>query len=475
MKFNKYLLLLFCLILGTYYVGSQNIRNESSVVYKGESVSIENALSMYIKYNSISGNEKAAGLFLKEICTENGLFVQQMGDENGNYNFIASLYPLSSQKPNIIFLNHIDVVPVGDFADWTYAPFSGEIVNNEIWGRGAFDNKGNAIMQLFSVLQIKKKYNNIQLPYNISMLSVSSEETQTNGGIKYVIANYFNNLNAAVVIGEGPPGIVGLIDSSSKTPVFSVSVAHKRALWLELELITETSGHGSITPLQYANKEMNTALYKLLKKKQKAIYTDLNICVLKQLGELQGGFKGWILKHPKLFKFIVIPQLRKQPELFSLFSNTITLTSIDSHGEAINVIPNKVIAHLDCRLLPLESAEDFMADLIKKMDDTAVKIKILKAMPQVENSSTKNKYFKNIIKALELQYEVDDVITMFSPNFNDLGIFRSKGIPGYGFTPVFFNKSYLEFIHNTNERIPVSILEKGKDTYVYFIDEMLKE
>ena len=177
----------------------------------------------------------------------------------------------------------------------------------------------------------------------------------------------------------------------------------------------------------------------------------------------------------KLFKFIVIPQLRKQPELFSLFSNTITLTSIDGHGEAINVIPNKITAQLDCRLLPTASKEMFMADLTKKLANAAVNIKILEAMPEVKNSSTETSYYKSIQKALKHTYPESDVISVLMPNFNDVGIFRLSGIPAYAFTPVILDKKYLESIHNINERIPVSILAKGQETYTYFINELLKQ
>jgi len=474
MRTKQYLILAISITFVFQTLQGQNIREDLLATYKGEAIGIENALSIYIKYNSISGNEKEAGEWLKEICIENGLFIKQMGEENNNYNLAASLYPLSEQLPNIIFLNHIDVVPVGDISKWTNEPFSGKIIDGEIWGRGTFDNKGNAIMQLFSLLEIKKANLNIQLPFNITFLAVSSEETQTDGGAKYVANNFLKELNPAVIIGEGPPGLIGLLDSTSKIPLFSISVAHKRALWLELELTIETTGHGSVTPKEYANKEMNTALFKLLKKKPKAVYTDLNVNVLKQLGNLQGGFKGWVLKHPKLFKCIVVPQLRKQPELFALFSNTVTLTNIESQGEAINVIPNKITAQLDCRLLPTASKEMFMADLTKKIANDAVNINIIEAMPEVKNSSTETKYYKGIHEAIKKSYPESDVISVLMPNFNDVGIFRLSGIPAYAFTPVILEKKYLESIHNINERIPVSILAKGQETYTYFINELLK-
>jgi acetylornithine deacetylase/succinyl-diaminopimelate desuccinylase-like protein len=468
-------LLLYYAGAATFVGFSQNVAYECTAIYKDSVINIEEVLSKYVQFQSVSGNEKEAGAWLKSLCLENGFYITQMGSENGNYNFAASLYPLSQKLPNIIFLNHIDVVPVGDKTSWQFPPFSGTIENGELWGRGAFDNKGNAVMQLFSMLAIKNKYVHSQLPYNVTFLAVSSEETQADGGVNYVVDNFLNELNPAVVIGEGPPGLVGILDENSKIPLFSISLVHKRALWLALELNIETSGHGSVTPQWYATKEMNLALHKLLKKQQKAIYTDLNVAVLKQLGAFKGGFQGWVLKHPKFFKPLIVSRLRKKPELFSLFSNTITLTGFESNSEAINVIPNKVSAYLDCRLLPNTSQEIFLAEVLKKLDNQAIKVSVLQAMPEVEISDCNSKYYKSIVNSLKLAYPEGEIIKTLLPNFNDVGAFRKAGVQGFAYTPVVLDKKFLESIHNVNERIPVSILRKGQEAYMFFIDDLLKE
>lgn len=473
-KLKLYIILLFIGFIA-FPIFGQSETNKILATCKGIDFTIEQTLSEYIQFKSVSGNEKEAGEWLKALCLENGLNVTQMGETNGNYNFAASLFPLSQQLPNIIFLNHIDVVPIGDTLSWKQPPFSGNNINGEIWGRGAFDNKGSAVMQLFSILAFKNQNQHNQLPYNVTFLAVSSEETQTEGGVKYVVQHFLEQLNPDVVIGEGPPGLIGLFDENSKTPLFSISLAHKRALWIELELNIETFGHGSVTPNLYAVKEMNTALYKLLKHKQKAVYTDLNVAVLKQLGDLKGGFSGWVMKHPKLFKPLIINHLRKKPELFSIYSNTITLTGLESDNEAINVIPNKIKAYIDCRLLPETSKEQFLETLTKKLDNDAIDIKIIQEMPATPISSADSYFYNSISNALKTSYPESDVIKTLLPNFNDVGVFRGAGVQGFSFTPVILEKKYLESIHNVNERIPVSVLSKGQETYTLFLNELMKK
>ena len=475
MKFvPSYLLALFLLLLQTTIFSQNSIENFKELI-DPTALKMEIVLSDYIQFNSISGYEKEAGEWLKKVCSDKGLHITSMGTENGNYNFSASLYPLSEQLPNIIFLNHIDVVPPGDITKWEFPPYSGKITDTEIWGRGAFDNKGNAMMQLFALLDIKEKYKDIQLPYNITFLAVSVEETQAAGGAQFVVENYLEDLNTAVLIGEGAPGLIGVLDETSSKPLFGISVAHKRALWIELELTIKTFGHGSVTPNNYPTKAMNEALHRLLKKKSKLVYNDLNVNFLKQLGHIEKGFKGWVLKHPRMFKWALTSKLREKEELFALFSNTITCTGIHSEGEAINVIPSTVKATLDCRLLPYESSELFLEKLKKRLNNDNIKVTIKENMPDVIPSNSQTNFYKSIEKALLQSYPDSNVITTLLPNFNDVGIFRLFNVPAYAITPLVLEREYLEHIHNENERIPIENLNRGKDAYVSIIDEMLKQ
>ena len=464
------LVILFLLSLNGY---SQE-GGKTSHYSKNDLRTHEIILSEYLRIKSTSGNEKVAGEFLKKICSQMGLSITPMGQDNGNYNFAASLRPLSANLPNIIFLNHIDVVPTRDSTKWVYSPFSGKITDTEIWGRGAFDNKGAAVMQLATLFKLDSLYGDSNLPYNVTFLAVSCEETQCNGGVKYVVENYMDLLNPAVVIGEGPPALKGVLTSEPEVSVFGISVAHKRAFWLKLESTIQTSGHGSITPSKYSNRQMVQALHKLTRKKQRAVYNRLNVGLLKDLGRMEGGIMGFVLRHPRLFRPLIIPQLRKQPELFALFSNTLTLTSIDSWNNVVNIVPAKATALLDCRLLPSASSDRFLNRLSKKISKLSIDIKVLKEMPEMQPSSDSSIFYKNLKDAILEKYPESQVVKMFAPNFSDAGIFRSHGIPAFSSIPVEMDMSYLENIHTYNERIPRRILEEGTEIYVKFVRKCIE-
>jgi acetylornithine deacetylase/succinyl-diaminopimelate desuccinylase-like protein len=469
MTFFKKIFFIF-LLTGTSVYGQES--DVGQLLVNGKTVSLEQLLQEYIQIPSVSGNEKAAGDFIRSVCEENGLHITPFGEENGMYNFAASVYPLSDKKPNIVLLNHIDVVPESEENE--FGQFSGKISNGNIYGRGAIDNKGAAVMQLGGIIGFLKNINTAKSDYNITFLAVSCEETQCTGGVNYVIENFLDLLNPVLVIGEGPTELSTLIGGEFNNPFFAVSVAHKRTLWLHLELELNGMGHASITPLSYANKDMIEALDRLISKKPKAIYNDVNVNFLKALGSHKKGIESFVLKHPRFFKFLLMPKLRKQPEIFSLFSNTLTITNINSHNKAYNIIPEKAEAYLDCRLLPEQDENEYLKDLEKTLKNDSIKITITGNMPKAKPSSTENIFYHNLEKAIQLNYPGSETIPVMMPNVSDLGAFRSKGITSFASIPVYLTMKHVESIHNRNEMLPVKALYDGAQVFCDFISLMME-
>jgi acetylornithine deacetylase/succinyl-diaminopimelate desuccinylase-like protein len=477
-KIRKVFICLFSLLLILYpnkSLYTQNQEGDFKILLDREEKNIYEILSQYIQFESLSNEEKDAGEWLRDLCAGNGLYITQMGETDGNYNFTASLFPLSEFLPNIVFLHHIDVVPGGDFSLWKHPPFSGVITETDIWGRGVFDNKGPGIMQLFSIIQFLQQHERSEIPFNVSLLAVSCEEILCDGGTRFVIENYLKRLNPSVVIGEGPTEISNIIKSSDDVLIFGISVVHKRAFWIRLDIDVPTFSHGSIAPEEYATKEMIVALNRLLKKKPKAVFTNINVRLLKNLGTTQKGVKGFMLRHPVFFKPIILPQLRKEVELFTLFANTMTLTGLNSHNEIVNVIPDKMTALMDCRLLPSTSSELFLKKMKKRLKNDKITISVLTEMPEMKPSDANNKYYKHMADAIVQNYPGSTVLSAFLPSYNDVGFFRAKGIQGFTATPVVLDRDHLSGIHDVDERMPVSALKKGKDTYFTFLKNCLAE
>ena len=428
-------------------------------------------LKKYIQIPSESGSESQAGEFLKAVCVERGLHITDMGEEDGQFNFMASLFPLEENKPNVILMNHIDVVP--EHEENTHGTYSGTVENGYLYGRGAVDNKGVAVMHIEALTRIKASENYQDSPYNLSILAVSCEETQCPGGMQYVLSRYAEEMNPAVVIGEGPTEITRLMDDEFPRPLFAISLAHKRAYWMELEIEVEGFGHGSITPESYANKEMVAALQNLTGKKEKAIFNEINTNFLKEMGQNRKGIQRFVLKHPRFFKPILVPKLRKTPELFSIFSNTVTLTNLYSSSQTINTNSTVARAGLDCRLLPETDEKAFEEEIRKRLKNDNIKIKVIKSTPKNRPSSSSNIFHRNLKSAILEKYPEANTIDVLMPNINDMGYFRAKEVPAYGSIPINLTKSEVESIHGLDERIPLTELEAGTEVFFIFLKKMI--
>lgn len=435
--------------------------------------SFSKVLSTYITYPSTEHNEKPAGLYLLDQCKKAGLNTKILTDKDSAFNFVASLYPLEHNKPNIILLNHIDVVGIADTVIWKHPPFSGKIEKDTIWGRGALDNKGMAVAQLYALTALKENLGETNLPYNVSLLSVSGEETGSELGAPLVVDHFLTLLNPYLMLGEGGSGVTNILASNPDKAVFGISTVEKTRLILNLELELESSGHGSIPPPEYATKEMIMALEKLLSDKQEIIFYDITVQSLKKLGENEKGLRRLFLKHNQFFLFrpIIKRQIKKDPLLSSMFRNTMTLTGITLPSTSVNQLSSKISASFDCRLLPCTPQKEFIENIQEKLKENRIVIKPL----TVEKSGgrvSNQKHLDVLSKSLSTVFPGSVTIEILFPATSDNHLFRKKGIPVYGLFPAIFSETQLSTIHSSNEYITIEQMEKAIKAYYRILENI---
>ncbi|MGB3618679.1 MAG: M20/M25/M40 family metallo-hydrolase [Catalinimonas sp.] len=425
----------------------------------------EDLLSDYIQVASESGAEGTAGRFLADYCRERGLAVEVFDDLDSAYNFTASLYPLSSGRPNIVLLHHIDVVPA--HADgWTHPPYAGRIADGAVWGRGAIDAKGLGVMHLAALLHYREEARRRPLPYNVTMLAVSGEETGGLNGSARIVEHHPATLNAAVVFGEGGSGVYDAIPSRPEVPVFGVSVAEKTSLWLRLDLQMRASGHGAAPPPQYANRSMLRALYKLQSQKTKFVFTDVSKQMFRHFGELEGGVKGYVLKrfHWRAFRPIVRNYVEEQPLLRALVSNTYTVTNITNPPGPINQIPSLVTTYLDCRLLPGTTRKKFLRELRRGLFEPRFDVTVLDESPAAPPTEP-DAFYDAFAEAIKEVYPDGAVLPILFPATTDNNYYRAAGVPTYGLVPIVMSEATIASIHGTDEHLNIQALHRGVDVF----------
>jgi carboxypeptidase PM20D1 len=436
-------------------------------------------LSDYVKHRSITGHERNAGKYFSNLCQDLGLSVRVLNDNEDSYNFAASLYPLESNKKNIIFLNHIDVVEAADSASWQLPPFSGIIKDGFVWGRGSYDNKGMAVMQLAALREFKKQHGSEDLPFNITLLSVSGEETLGAKGAKLVTDECWDCLNPYMVVGEGPSvGVHQVFKGNMEQQLFPIAVVNKRVLWLDLNVEMHTHGHASAKTGESAMKIMTRATNRLNRKfKDEMIFNETNKAMMLETGKVQKGIAGMMMRYAarnaESLPFIIKLILKAiDPATLSSFCNTANNTGIESEGKAYNSIPQKVWARMDCRLMPGVKDTDFIANLKKIIKDDRVKISIAYQVGGSEPSSTNHEGYTALKNAILENYPKAAVFPTLPGGGSDCSFFRAKGVPVFSVIPVLFTKKLLHTVHGTDERFPIDMLDKGTKTYLSFLENM---
>ncbi len=434
-------------------------------------------LGRLVRFRSISGREGKVGRFLAEQCRKEGLAMTIFTSRDSSYNFAASLYPLSERRPNIIFLHHTDVVDAADTAGWKVPPFSGFLSDSAIHGRGTLDAKGMAVMQLMAVRAWIERSRAERLPFNVTLLSVSGEETGGKNGARLVVDKHFSELTPYVVFGEGGSGIPGQIPGKPNLVVYAISVAEKSNLWLQLDLKFRGHGHGAAAPINYANKAFLKALYKLSEVETEIDFIKTTRRMFRRMGKLTGGFDGFLIRHSNwwIFRPALTKMIRREPLIKSLLTNTATLTHLSNPPGPVNQIAPSATAQLDCRLLPGANRKKFIRDIKYGLFEPRFQVSILDECPDATESSVTSAAFKAAEAACHEADPGAEVIPVLFPGSTDNNFFRARGVDVYGLLPIRATREGLESIHGANEHLTYRELERGITFYKALLRHLLHQ
>ncbi|MBI3518174.1 MAG: M20/M25/M40 family metallo-hydrolase [Bacteroidetes bacterium] len=413
---------------------------------------------------------------MKKLCEEFGLYTTVFSDTDSSFNFCASLVPLEKNLPSVLLINHLDVVPVDEKGTWKHSAFSGRIDHDTVYGRGAIDMKGLAVMQLFALKKIKEQINTDSLKKNPVILFLSGEETGgLNGAARITKPEILNQLKPLVVFGEGGGGLKGVIDGKENELCFFISNAEKKSIWIKLEATVKSHGHGSVPSSKTANRLLLKAIQKI-ENTQERIVIDRNAKqTFKALGTIMGGYKGFILKH---FNWWIFKPLRKKvihsnEALQTLVTNSYQLTQIQNPQGSINQVSQTATAYYDCRLLPNKSEKPFLMKLLFRIVDPRIKITIVDESPEADPSKL-DEHYQYMKTAIQKVYPTAHVVPLLFPATTDNSYFRNANIPSFGVLPFELNKDMVESVHAYNEKIPVKAIDEGIKVYIELLNQYIK-
>jgi acetylornithine deacetylase/succinyl-diaminopimelate desuccinylase-like protein len=386
------------------------------------------------------GNEHLATAFLGDILRAEGVPFETAEAGPGRDNLFAKLGPGTG---GICLLNHTDVVPV-ERQFWDREPFSGDLVDGLIWGRGALDMKGMGILELMVFLLLHRTGAPLRRP--VSFLAVADEEAGSEFGAQWVADNRPAWMDTELVINEGAYGLA----FPNGTQVFEVSPTEKVPFWLKLT-VRGTPGHGSVPHEDNCAEHLVRALERITRWQR-----DLRVLPIMR-SHVEALARAGALQLPP--GGAIESLAAASPALKARMTNTVTVTTIAT-GIKVNVIPAEATATLDCRLLPDIDPNQFLAEMKDVLGDERVAVEILNRSAGAE-SPMDTRFVSVVSDVISELAEGAHIAPEMTSGFTDSRIYRLRGIPAYGFVPCLVPPRELAGIHGHNERISVENIRLG--------------
>ena len=285
-------------------------------------------------------------------------------------------------KP-ILLMAHMDVVPVDAATEksWTHGPFSGQIVDGYIWGRGTMDDKASVLGILEAVEQLSAE--GFQPQRTVYLAFGHDEEIGGNDGAAKIAEQLrVRGVELEFVLDEGMNILSGIVPGISP-PVALIGIAEKGYLSLRLSVQTP-GGHSSIPPPDNAIGMVSRALQKL----QTDPFPSRLSGPTGQMFEFLGPEMGWThklaLANLWLFDPLVRRQLARSPVTNAAIRTTVAPTLFNA-GVTENVLPPNAHAVINLRLMPGDTIAGVVERVRRVIDEP--KIKLASLPVQMEASS----------------------------------------------------------------------------------------
>lgn len=408
-------------------------------------------LSDLIKIDSTNppGNEKAVALYLKKLFEEAGIVGEIIEPEEGRGSFIARI---GSGPKKLLYVSHADVVPVGE--GWDFEPFSGEIKNGVIYGRGALDCKDLMAAQVSAALQLIAE--KIPLQGELIIAVTADEEKGGRLGAGYLADNHPDMLAADYAVNEGADQPI-MVNGKM---IYFLQVGEKGTAWCTLKA-HGTAGHGSVPTLaDNAVVKMARAVSRLHNYRAEIVLTPEVEKLLRSLAELCG------IKIEKLDPNAVDALLEDLPlekafveSLRSMTRMTVSPNMIRG-GTKTNIVPDYCEADIDIRILPGQDC-DYVEKELRLIINKEIEIEFNEY--RVPTFSSSEEPFYRLMEEVTLKLAGSDAVCLpvISAGSTDSKYLRNAGISAYGIGHMArnFDQQARTTVHGKNERTDVASLQ----------------
>lgn len=369
-------------------------------------------------------------------------------------------------EPAIIVMAHQDVVPVtpGTEKDWKHAPFSGEIAENAVWGRGSVDDKGSLI-GLFEALEALAKQG-FKPKRTIYLVSGHDEEAGGSGAASVATLLASQGVKALFTIDEG--SAVVLDAPVVNAPAILIGIAEKGYGTLKVTA-NATGGHSSMPPKETGVVNLAKAIVAINDAPFSLELRGPGAQMLESFAATKGGATKLAMANQWLFGGMIKRQASGTPSGAAMLHTTIAPTMLQGSPKE-NVLPQSATAMINYRIAPWNSAADVMARAKKAVRKIPVILSWVKEPREPSKISSTSSAGWNFITAAA---RADAPNAVIAPSLvvagTDSRSFEGISQDVYRFMPMHFTLKDTAMIHGTNEHMTIDNFRRMINFYAQLI------
>ena len=385
-----------------------------------------------LRIDTTNGNETEAARVVQAYLAENGIASELDGELPDRQSLVARLDG-ARPGPTLTMMGHLDVVPA-DAGEWSVPPFGGVVKDGFVWGVGATDMKNQVAAEAVALARLKRS--GADFAGTLKYAATADEEDGEFCGVQWLCEHRPDALRADYLLNEGMGGLWLPVDGRK---VFLLAVGEKA--FAQFRIRTRgRGGHGSVPEKERsAVIDLARAVTALGLADPPAIVSGTTARFIDVL--VPDAALAARLKDPATARAAGAELRRLDPVVAGLieplFGATLTPTVLDA-GKAVNVIPTRAEACIDCRILPEMTHEDVEAYVATLLDPLGIEWEFEWVDVTTPNASPPETPFSESI-ARVLRRDVPDAVLapMTSGSFTDSRWVR-EAFPdcvAYGFAP----------------------------------------
>jgi len=422
-------------------------------------------LRRLVRFNTVNppGNEREAIEYLARYVGDVGFQTELLGDEPERPNLVATLGDPAS-GPTLVLLGHVDTV-LAEPSEWQHDPWSGEVIDGALWGRGALDMKSQVAAEAVAGASLARGG---WRPARgaLKLVFVCDEETGGEHGARLLTTRHPDKVRCEMLLNEGG----GAVFEFAGARLYGVCCAEKGIFRMRVTA-RGTAGHASIPRTgENALLKLGPVLVRLAAAQPSFVLSEPAEALLSELG-----------LNPRRPHEALEAIGRSDPALGVLLEPMLGVTLVPTMAqgsEKINVIPSRASLKLDCRVPPGLGAPEALARLREVLGEALDGLEVEFTEQVYGNSSPLR---SPLMDAIERWLAAADpsarAVPVMLPGFSDSSHFRAAfpDCVAYGFFPQRHQTlvQTAPLLHAANERIDVRDLGLAASCYAEIVRELL--